>query len=63
VKKEYHETSAKIGRPVVQRVETAKPDHYSSDCPMAGDQIAHGLADKGKGPEHPLSLLRHAYGI
>ena len=63
VKKEYHETSAKIGRPVVQRVETAKADHYSSDCPMAGDQIAHGLADKGKGPEHPLSLLRHAYGI
>jgi len=63
VKKEYHETSARIGRPVVQRVETAKPDHYSSDCPMAGDQIAHGLADKGKGPEHPLSLLRHAYGI
>jgi len=63
VKREYHETSAKIGRPVVQRVETAKPDHYSSDCPMAGDQIAHGLADKGKGPEHPLSLLRHAYGI
>jgi Fe-S oxidoreductase len=63
VKREYHEISAKIGRPVVQRVEAAKPDHYSSDCPMAGDQIAHGLADKGKGPEHPLSLMRHAYGI
>ncbi len=63
VKREYHEISAKIGRPVVQRVENAKPDHYSSDCPMAGDQIAHGLADEGKGPEHPLSLLRHAYGI
>ena len=63
VKREYHETSVKIGRPVVQRVETAKADHYASDCPMAGDQIAHGLADKGKGPEHPLSLMRHAYGI
>ena len=63
VKREYHETSAKIGRPVVQRVESAKPDHYASDCPMAGDQIAHGLADKGRGPEHPLSLLRYAYGI
>jgi len=63
VKREYHETSAKIGRPVVQRVEGAKADHYSSDCPMAGDQIAHGLGDKGKGPEHPLTLLRQAYGI
>jgi hypothetical protein len=30
---------------------------------MAGEQIAHGLADKGKGPEHPMSLLRQAYGI
>jgi glycerol-3-phosphate dehydrogenase subunit C len=63
VKREYHETSAKIGRPVVQRVEGAKADHYSSDCPMAGDQIAHGLGDKGKGPEHPLTLFRQAYGI
>jgi glycerol-3-phosphate dehydrogenase subunit C len=63
VKKEFHETSVKIGRPVVQRVESAKADHYASDCPMAGDQIEHGLADKGRGPEHPLSLLRHAYGI
>jgi len=63
VKREYHENSVKIGRPVVERVATARPDHYSSDCPMAGDQIAHGLADKGKGPEHPLSLIRYAYGI
>ena len=30
---------------------------------MAGDQIAHGLEDKGLGPEHPLGLLRQAYGI
>jgi Fe-S oxidoreductase len=63
VKREFHENSVKIGRAVVQRVETARPDHYASDCPMAGDQIGHGLTDKGKGPEHPLTLLRHAYGI
>ena len=63
VKREYHDASVKIGRPVVQRVATARPDHYSSDCPMAGDQIEHGLSEKGKGPEHPLSLIRQAYGI
>jgi Fe-S oxidoreductase len=63
VKREYHDASVKIGRPVVQRVAAAKPDHYSSDCPMAGDQIEHGLSEKGKGPEHPLSLIRLAYGI
>ena len=62
VKKEFHEASMKIGRPVVNKVKQAVPDHYSSDCPMAGHQIANGLADGSK-PEHPLSLLRKAYGI
>ena len=62
VKKEFHEASMKIGRPVVNRVKQAGADHYSSDCPMAGHQIANGLAD-GSQPEHPLSLLRKAYGI
>ena len=62
VKKEFHEASMKIARPVVNKVKKAAPDHYSSDCPMAGHQIANGLADGSK-PEHPLSLLRQAYGI
>ncbi|HSH41583.1 MAG TPA: heterodisulfide reductase-related iron-sulfur binding cluster [Arenicellales bacterium] len=62
VKKEYHETSMKICRPVVNRVKKAEADHYSSDCPMAGDQIANGM-DDGSDPVHPMSLLRQAYGI
>ena len=62
VKKEFHKASMKIGRPVVNKVKKAAPDHYSSDCPMAGHQIANGL-DDGSQPEHPLSLLRQAYGI
>lgn len=62
VKKEFHETSMKIARPVVNKVKQAGADHYSSDCPMAADQIANGL-DDGSRPEHPLSLLRQAYGI
>ena len=61
-KKEFHDASMKIARPVVNRVKKAEPDHYSSDCPMAGHQIANGL-DDGSQPEHPLSLLRKAYGI
>ena len=56
VKKEYHDISMKIARPVVNKVKQAEADHYSSDCPMAG------LRDGSK-PEHPLSLLRKAYGI
>jgi Fe-S oxidoreductase len=67
VKKEFRPASVKIGRPVMTRVENAKADHYSSDCPMAGHQIESGLAASGEGagrePEHPLKLLRMAYGI
>src|SRR5437667_10448666 len=44
VKKEYRAASVKIGKPVVSKVEAAKADHYSSDCPMAGHQIESGLS-------------------
>ena len=62
VKKEFRPASVKIGKPVMSRVEKANPDHYTSDCPMAGHQIETGLKDP-KEPEHPLKLLRKAYGI
>lgn len=62
VKSEFHKISMKICKPVVNRVQQANPDHYASDCPMAGHQIENGL-QSGKKPEHPLSLLRLAYGI
>jgi Fe-S oxidoreductase len=64
VKKEFRAASVKIGRPVVNKVQQAAADHYSSDCPMAGHQIESGLsADTQREPEHPMSLLRLAYGI
>jgi glycerol-3-phosphate dehydrogenase subunit C len=62
VKKEFHAASMKIVRPVVGRVKKAEADHYGSDCPMAGQHIAHGMAD-GSQTEHPMSLLRKAYDI
>ncbi len=62
VKSEYHEVSMKICRPVVKKVQQAGCDHYASDCPMAGHQIENGLEDHRE-PEHPLSLLRLAYGL
>ena len=62
VKSEFHEISMKICRPVINFVKKADADHYSSDCPMAGHQIENGL-DSGKAPEHPLRLLRLAYGL
>ena len=62
VKQEYHQTSMKIGRPVVNKVKLYKPDAYTSDCPMAGHHIAAGLND-GSETVHPISLLKQAYGI
>jgi glycerol-3-phosphate dehydrogenase subunit C len=62
VKREFRETSMKIGRPVIQRVESSAADFYASDCPMAGRQIESGLADE-RPPTHPLTLLKLAYGL
>jgi Fe-S oxidoreductase len=62
VKREFHEVSMKIAAPVVQRVAAAAPAHLASDCPMAGTQIAAGLGGSLR-PEHPMRLLRIAYGI
>ena len=61
VKKEFHDISKKIARPVVNKVKKSGADHFVSDCPMAADQIAQDLDDYGAG--HPMSLLRKAYGI
>jgi glycerol-3-phosphate dehydrogenase subunit C len=62
VKKEFHDISMKICKPVVNRVLKAEPDAYASDCPMAGHHISEGLAD-GSSTQHPISLLRQAYGV
>ena len=62
VKAEYHDISMKICRPIVDKIKQAEVDHYSSDCPMAGHQIENGLKD-GREPEHPMTLIRIAYGI
>jgi glycerol-3-phosphate dehydrogenase subunit C len=62
VKAEFHEAAVKICKPVVSRVAKAEADYLSSDCPMAAGHIEHGL-EEGVQTEHPLSLLRIAYGI
>ena len=61
LKKEFHDISKKIARPVVNKVKKADVDHFFSDCPMAAEQIAQELENKDA--EHPLGLLRIAYGL
>ena len=62
VKREFRDTSMKIGKPVFERVQASGADFYASDCPMAGHQIESGL-ENGTPPTHPLTLLRMAYGL
>ena len=62
VKHKTYALSRKLAKPVENRVAQAEPAHFTSDCPMAGGHIAHGLGDQPHA-EHPLSLLRKAYGI
>lgn len=61
VKKEFHEISTKIAKPVVNKVKRSEAAHFVSDCPMAAEQINRGLDGYSAG--HPMSLLRAAYGI
>jgi Fe-S oxidoreductase len=66
VKKEYHQMSMKIGKPVFKAMAIDEPDYISSDCQLAGHHIDQGMEVNGlKQAEvaHPLSLLRKAYGI
>ncbi len=62
LKKEFHEASVKICRPVANKVKQGEVDYYGSDCPMAGKHIEN-VMDSGAETVHPISMLRIAYGI
>ena len=67
VKAEFFAESMRIGKPVFNRMAEDDPDYISSDCPIAGRRIQQGIADRDGAArvrkEHPLTLLRIAYGI
>jgi Fe-S oxidoreductase len=66
VKSAYHEVAMKIGKPVFKAMGKDTPDYISSDCALAGHHIAQGMRQNAL-PEaqlqHPLSLVRIAYGL
>jgi Fe-S oxidoreductase len=67
VKKEFFPTSWKIGKPVFRQMAQSEPDYVSSDCPIAGRRILHGIEESGEPSHakrhHPLTLVRMAYGL
>ena len=62
VKSEFFDISMKIAKPVVKRIQEDNPDYVSSDCPIAARHLVQGLAEE-KEKQHPISLLRIAYGL
>jgi glycerol-3-phosphate dehydrogenase subunit C len=66
VKKEFHATAMKIGKPVFKAMANNEPDYISSDCQLAGHHIEQGMDEAGLKKAqmaHPLALLRKAYAI
>jgi Fe-S oxidoreductase len=70
VKKGTHEVAMKIGRPLFRKMAEhpagGAPDYISSDCALAGHHIAQGFDVNALGAprlEHPLTLVRIAYGL
>ncbi|MGE0559158.1 MAG: heterodisulfide reductase-related iron-sulfur binding cluster [Burkholderiales bacterium] len=73
VKSEFFEQSMKIGRPVFRLMGDAAPDYISSDCAIAGRHIQQGINENNAGEsaaggaeaqkQHPVTLIRIAYGL
>jgi glycerol-3-phosphate dehydrogenase subunit C len=69
VKKEFHETAMKIGKPVFRQMNDAEPDYISSDCQLAAHHIEQGIEQLKKDKPstakiaHPITLVRKAYGL
>jgi glycerol-3-phosphate dehydrogenase subunit C len=70
VKLPYHETAMKIGKPLFKKMaehpQGGQPDFISSDCPLGGHHIDQGFDVNALGTprlEHPLTLVRIAYGL
>jgi glycerol-3-phosphate dehydrogenase subunit C len=66
VKTPYHPVAMKIGKAVFKAMARDEPDYISSDCALAGHHIAQGMQQAGtpaKALQHPLSLVRLAYGL
>jgi Fe-S oxidoreductase len=67
VKREFYANSMKIGKPVFNRMADSEPDYVTSDCPIAARRIMQGIDESGAGSgarkEHPLTLMRIAYGL
>ena len=62
VKKETHDIAIKIARPIVKEYQKNEAQHFTSDCTLAAHHIVNAMGNKVM-PNHPISLIKKAYGI
>tara|TARA_B100000035_G_scaffold315472_1_gene336693 strand:- start:12993 stop:14321 length:1329 start_codon:yes stop_codon:yes gene_type:complete len=62
VKKETHEIAIKIARPITRAFKENNFDSFTSDCSLAAHHIENSMGNIVE-PEHPISLIKKAYGI
>ena len=53
----------KIVKPVARLANEAQPNYVSSDCAIAQRHILQGMGETTAQKQHPITLLRMAYGI
>ena len=64
VKSEFFDNAMKIGKPVFKAMAQNGPDYVSSDCAIAGRHIMQGMGKETQAQkQHPLTLIRIAYGL
>ena len=59
-KKQYHELSLKLAKPLFDSITSAGAPVTATDCPLAALQIEQGT---GRQAKHPIRVLAAAYGI
>ncbi len=62
IKSETLKYANKIAAPVVRQIKAHEPDHYGSDCPVAGKHLEQNI-DIEQATIHPLEMLCKAYGV
>jgi Fe-S oxidoreductase len=63
VKSEHFADSMKIGKPVFRQMAAPAPDYITSDCAIAARHIEQGMGETRAQKQHPLTLIRIAYGL
>jgi len=62
VKAETHEIAIKIAKPITKLFKSSNFNSFTSDCSLAAHHIENSLGNM-QAPEHPISLIKKAYGI